>query len=443
MSHSVLEGLGKSPGAAPARSDDAYLKALHELHSDLVRRVDLSSLRKLSPDELESELRRSLTEMLRQRELPLPSTERLRLVEDVINEIVGLGPIERLLHDPGVTDILINTEECVYVERNGRLERTDVRFRDRAHLMHVIDRIVSAVGRRIDESSPMVDARLSDGSRFNAIIPPLALDGPLVSIRRFGARPITRQDLIRLDSIPEPILLMLEACVKARLNILVSGGTGSGKTTLLNVLSSFIPANERIVTIEDAAELRLQQPHVCRLETRPRNLEGQGEIVARDLVRNSLRMRPDRIIVGEIRGIEVIDMLQAMNTGHEGSISTVHANSARHALGRVQTMVGLGMGNLPGPAIREMMSDALDLIVHVHRLQDGRRRLVSVTEITGMEGQVISTQEVFRFRQTTVDADGKVRGRFESTGIRPAFSARLEAHGMSVPPSMLSFSQEV
>ncbi len=443
MSHSILDGLAKSPASTPVRSDNAYLKALHEVHGELVRRVDLASLRALSSQDLESELRRHLTDLLRNRDIPLPSSERVRLVEDVINEIVGLGPIERLLHDPGVTDILINTEETVYVERAGKLERTNIRFRDRAHLMHVIDRIVSAVGRRIDESSPMVDARLSDGSRFNAIIPPLALDGPLVSIRRFGAKPITRSDLVRLNSVPEPILLLLEACVKAKLNILVSGGTGSGKTTLLNVLSSFIPDDERIVTIEDAAELRLQQPHVCRLETRPRNLEGQGEIVARDLVRNSLRMRPDRIIVGEIRGVEVIDMLQAMNTGHEGSISTVHSNSARHALGRVQTMVGLGMGNLPGPAIREMMSDALDLIVHVHRLQDGHRRLVSITEVTGMEGDVISTQEIFRFRQRTVDPEGRVRGTFESTGIRPAFTARLEMHGMKLPSSMLSFSQEV
>jgi pilus assembly protein CpaF len=310
--------------------------------------------------------------------------------------------------------------------------------------MHVINRIVGAVGRRVDESTPMVDARLpADGSRFNAVISPIALDGPLVSIRRFGVNPIRREDLLRLGSIPGPILELLEGMVKAKTNILVSGGTGSGKTTFLNVLSSFIPPDERIVTIEDSAELRLQQDHVARLETRPPNLEGQGEITARALVRNALRMRPDRIIVGEIRGDEAVDMLQAMNTGHEGSISTIHANSPRHALGRLQTMVGLGLGNMPGQAIREMIADALHLIVQIARHADGCRRVVSITEITGLESGVVAAQEIFRFRQRTVDASGRVRGTFESTGVRPNLARRMEAYGLTVPQEALTLSVEI
>ena len=443
MTRRVIDGLLKPQQSEEAERGSSYQRTLHDLHEDFVKRLDLVALSTLSPVELERQLRRNLAELLGGRTLPLSQPDQERLVEDVIHEILGFGPLEPLLHEKGVTDILINGPDTVYVERAGKLALTPIRFRDNAHLMHVIDRIVSAVGRRIDESSPMVDARLPDGSRFNAIIPPLALDGPMVSIRRFGIHPITRADLIALGSVPEPIMELLESCVRARLNILVSGGTGSGKTTMLNVLSSFIPFDERVVTIEDAAELRMQQPHVVRLETRPRNLEGQGEVTPRDLVRNALRMRPDRIIVGEIRGPEVIDMLQAMNTGHEGSISTVHANSARHALGRMQTMVGLGMGNIPGPAIREMIGDALDLIIHVHRLQDGTRRLTSITEIAGMEGPVISTQELFHFRQRTIDKMGKVHGTYESTGIRPAFAAKLEAYGLPLPAALLSYHEEV
>ena len=431
-------------GAASSdREESPFQRMKRELHAEVVATLDPKLLENTPRVDLEVQIRALLGELIRSRSMPLSREEQLRVVEDVIDEILGFGPIERLLHDNAVSDILINGPDTVYVERAGKLEKADVHFRDDRHLLHVIDRIVSAVGRRIDEAAPMVDARLPDGSRFNAIIPPLAIDGPTVSIRRFGVNPIRREDLVRLNSIPEPLMVLLEGCVKAKLNILVSGGTGSGKTTFLNVLSSFIPHNERIVSIEDAAELRLQQPHVVRLETRPPNLEGLGEVTTRDLVRNSLRMRPDRILVGEIRGVEAIDMLQAMNTGHEGSISTIHANSPRHALGRMETMVGLGMGNIPGPAIREMIAEAIDLVIQVARLSDGHRRITSITELAGMEGNVISTQEVFRFKQRTVDSDGAVRGNFEATGIRPAFTSRLQAHGIEIPGNILNFRAEV
>lgn len=429
--------------ASTAHVETPFQAMKRELHAEVVNTLDPHTLDTTVRVDLEVQIRNLLGELIRNRALPLTKEEQGRIVEEVIDEILGFGPIERLLRATDVSDILINGPDTVYVERQGKLEKVDVHFRDDQHLLHVIDRIVSAVGRRIDEGSPMVDARLPDGSRFNAIIPPLAIDGPSVSIRRFGVNPIRREDLVRLGSIPEPLMVLLEGCVKARLNIVISGGTGSGKTTFLNVLSSFIPHNERIVSIEDAAELRLQQPHVVRLETRPPNLEGLGEVTTRDLVRNALRMRPDRILVGEIRGVEAIDMLQAMNTGHEGSISTIHANSPRHALGRLETVVGLGMGNIPGPAIREMIAEAIDLIIQVSRLSDGRRRIVSITELAGMEGNVISTQEVFRFKQRTVDAMGNVLGAFESTGIRPAFTSRLQAHGIEIPGNILAFRSEV
>jgi pilus assembly protein CpaF len=440
MSHRIIDEI-----VAPTSPDTSagYQDVLRRVHEELVSQLDLSSVKALSKEALEPELRRMLERLVEHRSLPISDHQRAHLIDDLINEVVGLGPIEELLHTPDVTDILINGPNLVYVEKGGKLSKTNVRFRDTAHLLHVIDRIVSAVGRRVDESTPMVDARLSDGSRFNAILPPLALDGPMVSIRRFGTNPITRDELVRLGSAPEPVMKLLECCVEAKLNILVSGGTGSGKTTLLNVLSAFIPRDERILTIEDAAELRLQQEHVVRLETRPRNLEGEGEVTARDLVKNALRMRPDRIIVGEIRGVEVIDMLQAMNTGHEGSISTVHANSPRHALGRMQTMVGLGMGNIPGPAIREMISDALDLIIQVDRLQDGTRRITTLTEIVGIEAGIITTQEIFRFKQRTIEPTGKVRGWFESTGVRPSFATKLESYGLPVPASLFSYKMEI
>lgn len=428
------------PGSTP---EPPEVRARRELHAELVGSLDLAVVHSVPRDRLERELRETLVDMVADRKLPVTAVEQSRIVDDILDEVLGYGPLERLLHVEGVTDILVNGADTVYIERNGQLEETGVRFRDTAHLLHVIDRIVGAVGRRIDESTPMVDARLPDGSRFNAVIPPVALDGPMVSIRRFGRNPIAADDLLRLGSLPEPVLELLELAVRAKLNILVSGGTGSGKTTLLNVLSAYVPDTERIVTIEDAAELQLQQKHVIRMECRPPNLEGKGEITARQLVRNSLRMRPDRIIVGEIRGDESVDMLQAMNTGHEGSLSTIHANGPRHALSRLAAMVGLAIGNMPGPAIREMISDALHLVVQVHRHADGTRRVVSLTEVVGMQEGTISTQEIFRFHQTTVDPNGKVRGVFESTGIRPSFAARLEEHGLELPAGITTLRVEV
>lgn len=440
-----LRGLNEEPASptGPEPHSAEYDRVKRELHASLISSLDLQRVRTRPRAELEPQLRTALGDMVRARALPLNRDEQVRVIEDVLDEVLGLGPIERLLKDPTITDILINGPDTVYVERRGKLERAEAHFLDNTHLLHIIERIVSAVGRRIDESSPMVDARLADGSRFNAIIPPLALDGPIVSIRRFGADPIKADDLVRLGSVPGPIMRFLDAAVHAKLNILVSGGTGTGKTTLLNVLSAYIPPAERVITIEDAAELRLQQPHVVRLETRPPNIEGSGEVTTRDLVRNALRMRPDRIIVGEVRGAEVIDMLQAMNTGHEGSLCTVHANSPRHALRRLETMVGLGLGNIPGPAIREMISDALDLVVHVSRLQDGTRRVTSVSEITGIEQGVIAMQEIFRFHQRTVEAAGKVRGEFEATGVRPNCAAKIDAYGLSLPPETYRFRFEV
>ncbi len=406
MTQRILDSSFDEPAA-----ETVYDRVKRELHAELVSAIDPLAAKRIARSELDGQLRDRLARTVRTRELPLTHDEPERLVDDILDEILGHGPLERLLRLPDVTDILVNGPDTVYIERNGLLEKTNVRFRDEAHLRHVIDRIVSRVGRRIDESVPMVDARLPDGSRFNAIIAPLALHGPIVSIRRFGINPVRREDLVRLGSAPDMVMQILEGCVRAKLNVLIAGGTGSGKTTLLNVMSSFIPANERIVTIEDAAELRLQQPHVVPLETRPPNLEGVGEVTTRDLVRNALRMRPDRIIVGEIRGLEAIDMLHAMNTGHEGSISTIHANSPRRALGRLETMVGLGMGNIPGAAIREIIAQGIHLVVQTTRHSDGRRRITSLTEVSGIESGVISTQEVFRFRQRTVDPRRPGAGR--------------------------------
>lgn len=435
--------LVNAPAAGSPTRDAVYQKIMQQLHGELVESLDPLSIKNIPRPELEQQLRRRLGETVRSRNLPLTQAQQDDLSDDILDEILGHGPLERLLRMPDVTDILVNGPESIFVERGGRLELSDVRFRDERHLLHVIDRIVSRVGRRIDESVPMVDARLSDGSRFNAIIAPLALKGPVVSIRRFGVKPIHGSDLVRFGAMPQVILDMLEGCVKAKLNILIAGGTGSGKTTMLNVLSSFIPEHERIVTIEDAAELQLQQIHVVPLETRPPNLEGMGEVSIRDLVRNSLRMRPDRIIVGEIRGAEAIDMLQAMNTGHEGSLSTIHANNPRHALARLEMMVGMAMGNLPGPAIREIIVQAIHLVIQANRLSDGKRRITSITEITGMESGIISTQEVYRFRQRTVDAEGKVRGVMEATGLRPNFASRLASIGIEIPAETLNCHIEV
>ncbi|MEC8191493.1 MAG: CpaF family protein [Myxococcota bacterium] len=422
---------------------DDFARIKGDLHKEIVGSLDFEQVRKTPREELKSRLRRSLSDTIQNRQLPLNRAERDRMVDEILDEITGLGPLEPLLEDDSITDILINGPDTVYVERNGRLERAQCRFNSEQHLMQIIDRVVSQVGRRIDESNPMVDARLADGSRFNAIIPPLALDGPMVSIRRFGHRPLTSDELVQGGSIPKPMLDLLHAATRARLNILVSGGTGSGKTTLLNCMSGFIPDDQRIVTIEDAAELQLQQRHVVRLETRPPNLEGNGRITAEDLLRNALRMRPDRIIVGEIRGVEAVDMLQAMNTGHDGSMSTVHANSSRDALSRVETMVGMGMPNTSDQRVREIISRALDLIVHLDRLPDGSRRVMGVTEVAGMEGNVITTQDIFTFEQSGVDEHGRVYGHFQATGVRPTFASKLARAGIQLPPELFRYRKDV
>jgi len=409
-----------------------------DLHRRLIDRLDLEALETIKDEAvLVQQIRNAVVEFLRSEPTPLSQIEREEVIEQIVYEVTGLGPIEPLFRDHTITDILVNGPRDVYVERRGKLARVPTSFRNNAHLLAIIDRIVSRVGRRVDESSPMVDARLPDGSRVNAIIPPLALDGPVLSIRRFGAQ-ITIDQLLEFGALTTEMVDLLAGCVQARLNMLISGGTGSGKTTLLNALSSFIPASERIVTIEDAAELRLQQEHVVRLETRPPNAEGRGEVLARDLVKNALRMRPDRIIVGEVRGTEALDMLQAMNTGHEGSLTTVHANSARDALARIETMIQFAGMNLPNKAMREQISSALDVIVQVSRLSDGTRRVTSVTEVTAMEGDVISAQEIFRFRRQGVSGDGTVVGRFEASGVRPAFIEKLKVAGVDLPNSMFS-----
>jgi pilus assembly protein CpaF len=371
--------------------------------------------------------------ILEEERAPANDFERKQLVVDVYDEMFGFGPLEVLLRDPGVSDILVNTYQQTYVERKGRLELTDVTFYDDAHLMKVIEKIVSRVGRRIDESSPMVDARLPDGSRVNAIIPPSAVDGPLVSIRRFAVNPLQVPDLIKLQTLTPPMADLLDALARAKVNILISGGTGSGKTTLLNILSGFIPADERIITIEDAAELQLRQPHVARLETRPPNIEGRGEITQRTLVRNALRMRPDRIILGEVRGAEALDMLAAMNTGHEGSLATIHANTPRDAVTRLENMINMAGMSLPPKTMRQQISSAIHVVIQATRLNDGRRKIVSIQEITGMEGEVINMQEIFAFKRSGVDANGNVRGYFCATGVRPKFVERLEAFGIHLP----------
>jgi pilus assembly protein CpaF len=409
-----------------------------DLHRKLVDRLDLGALERIDDEAvLVAQIRQAVMEFLRVEQAPLSAAEREEVVEGIINEVTGLGPLEPLFRDATISDILVNGPLDCYVERRGKLSRVNVVFRDNAHLLAVIDRIVSKVGRRVDESSPMVDARLPDGSRVNAIIPPLAIDGAVLSIRRFG-QGLSAQQLVEKKAMTEEMMYLLAGCVHARLNILVSGGTGSGKTTLLNALSSFIPNHERVVTIEDAAELRLQQEHVVRLETRPPNSEGRGEVLARDLVKNALRMRPDRIILGEVRGAEALDMLQAMNTGHEGSLATLHANTPRDALSRLETMILFAGTNLPNRAMREQISSAIDLIVQVSRLADGSRRVVSITEITNMEGDVITAQELFRFRRRGINPDGAVVGDYEPTGVRPTFFDRLKVAGIDLSPDLFS-----
>jgi pilus assembly protein CpaF len=406
------------------------------IHRRLIQKLNLDRVTQLRREVVRAELAQIVESLATAESTPMTLQERERLAQEVLDEVFGLGPLEPLLKDPTISDILVNTHKDIYIERQGLLERTSVQFRDEAHLLAIIDRIVSAVGRRVDESSPMVDARLADGSRVNAIIPPLAIDGPCLSIRRFGRDPLTVDDLLRNKTLTSGMLALLRGCVYARLNIIISGGTGAGKTTLLNVLSSFISNRERIITIEDAAELQLHQEHVVRLETRPPNIEGRGAILQRQLVINSLRMRPDRIIVGEVRGEEALDMLQAMNTGHDGSLTTIHANSARDALGRLETMVAMCNLNLPEAATRRQIASAIDVVVQVSRLSDGARKVVSIAEITGMEGDIISMQEIFNFKKTGLASTGAVVGEFQATGIRPRLAERLAASGVNLPASM-------
>jgi len=411
---------------------DPYQGLKEKIHRRLIERLDLTRLDLISRDELRVQVREVVESLLAGEESSTVGFNREKLIEEILNETFGLGPLEPLLHDPTISDILVNTCRQVYVERFGKLELTETVFKDDNHLLHIIDRIVSEVGRRIDESSPMVDARLPDGSRVNAIIPPLAIKGPILSIRKFEVENLTMKDLLDIETITSPISELLTGIVKARLNVLISGGTGSGKTTLLNVMSEHISLDERIVTIEDAAELRLQQPHVVSLETRQPNIEGQGEIVQRDLLRNALRMRPDRIIVGEVRGAEALDMLQAMNTGHDGSLTTLHANTSRDALRRLETMILMTGSNLPDKAMREQISSAIDVLIHIARLSDGSRKIMNVTEITGMEGDVIALQDIFVYNKIGIQEDGKVFGTHEATGIRPKFCKQLEIAGVSM-----------
>jgi pilus assembly protein CpaF len=423
------------------RSEYQQVKA--DLHRKILDRLDLEKLGRTNSETAREEVLVLIRSSVNSEAVPLSFAERERLAREILDEIFGLGPLEQLLKDPTISDILVNRFDRVYIERSGKLEPTGLSFKDNQHLMQIIDRIVSRVGRRIDESSPMVDARLADGSRVNAIIPPLAIDGACLSIRRFGRDPITARQMIENKSLTEPMLELLSAMVKGRLNLLISGGTGAGKTTVLNVLSGYIPNNERIVTIEDAAELQLKQEHVVRLETRPPNIEGKGAVRQRQLVINSLRMRPDRIVVGEVRGEEAFDMLQAMNTGHEGSLTTVHANSQRDALSRIENMVSMANLNIPERAIRHQISAAVHAVVQVARLSDGTRKVLTISEITGMETDIISMQDIFVFDRLGIDEQGKVRGIFRATGIRPKFAERLATGGCRLRPALFESRMEV
>jgi pilus assembly protein CpaF len=428
------------PQAPPSQR---YLDLKSSVHRKLLNRLNLEALAQTERARAESEIRTLLSELLSEENTPLSLGERETLFMEVIDDVFGLGPLEPLLRDPSISDILVNTYKNVFVERGGVLEKVNTNFQDDRHLMRVIDRIVSQVGRRVDDSSPMVDARLADGSRVNAIIPPLAVDGPVMSIRRFPAERLKADDLVTLRALTRPMLDFLSHCVKARLNGLISGGTGAGKTTLLNVLSGFISERERIVTIEDAAELQLHQEHVVRLETRPPNVEGKGAVRQRQLMINALRMRPDRIVIGEVRGEEALDMLQAMNTGHDGSLTTVHANTPRDALTRIETMIAMGAINLPEKAMRQQISSAIQFVVQQTRLTDGSRKITSISEITGMEGEVITMQEIFVFEKVGVSQDGKVVGRFRATGVRPKVCERLKASGIHLPADMFEGVTEV
>lgn len=420
-----------------ASSSEAYVKLKNKLHLQILEKVDLTSLESMSDTRLRQEIATLVGLLLTETPAQINDLEKRTLVRDIQNEMLGLGPLELLMADPSISDILVNAFDQIYVERKGKLELTNITFSDDKHLLRIIDKIVSRVGRRIDESSPMVDARLPDGSRVNAIIPPIALDGPMVSIRRFAITPLKMADLVNTyKSLTPDMALLLEGLARSKTNLLISGGTGSGKTTLLNILSGFIPESERIVTIEDAAELQLQQPHVIRLETRPANIEGKGEVNQRALVRNALRMRPDRIVIGEVRGAEAVDMMQAMNTGHEGSMTTIHANNPRDAISRLENMVSMAGLNLPHKASRQQIVAAITVIVQGNRLSDGNRRITSIQEITGMEGEIVTMQEIFTYRQTGIDPNGKVTGYFQATGIRPKFADKLRTQGVILPDSM-------
>jgi pilus assembly protein CpaF len=432
----VRDGNGTAPPVEETLGNQQGFQDMKaRLHRMLINRMDLTKLGTLPQEQLHDEVARLAASLLAQEDAPLSTVERERLIHEVRHELFGLGPLEQLLADSSISDILVNAPNNIYIERRGKLERTNVEFKDNEHLMRVIERIVSSVGRRIDEASPMVDARLKDGSRVNAIIPPLSLDGPVLSIRRFGAEPLRMQRLIENQALTPDMASMFEMCVNSRLNVLISGGTGAGKTTLLNALSAFIPENERIVTIEDSAELQMQQPHVVRLETRPPNIEGRGEVTQRDLVKNALRMRPDRIVIGEVRGGEAIDMLQAMNTGHDGSLTTIHANSSRDALSRLETMIQMTGLRLSDRAMRQQIASAINMVIQVARLSDGTRRITSISEITGMEGDMITMQEVFIYERKGIDKDGRVIGRFRPTGVRPRFAERLKVYGLQLPRS--------
>jgi pilus assembly protein CpaF len=431
-------------GGAPRDGGSVqYQELKFAIHRKLLDRVNLEAVYAISGEKVRQEMRPSVSKLVNEEKTPLSLVEKDRLIEEVLDEVFGLGPLEPLLRDKTVSDILVTTPRLIYIERGGKLERTNIEFKDDAHLMRIIERVVSRVGRRIDESSPMVDARLPDGSRVNAVIPPLAVDGPLLSIRRFGGSPLQPADLLRKMSLTEGMLELVKACVKARLNIIISGGTGAGKTTFLNMLSGFIPSHERIVTIEDAAELQLRQPHVARLETRPANIEGKGAVVQRHLLINSLRMRPDRIIVGEVRGEEALDMLQAMNTGHDGSLTTIHANTPRDAISRLEVMIGMASSNLSVRSIRQQVASAVDLFIQNSRLPDGSRKVTYITECVGMEGDLVTTQDIFVFERTGMSSDGRVLGKFRPTGVRPKFSERLKAAGIELSPHIFQNVVEV
>src|SRR5687768_3519056 len=433
---SSISRLSSPSLSGPGGGNKNFDELKRQIHAKLVERLDFTRVRDLSSDSMRRDIRRVIEHLCDTENPLLNRIEREKLIDEILDETLGFGPLEVLLKDPTISDILVNGPHKVYVERRGKLEKSEVTFRDNDHLMQIIDRIVSKVGRRVDETSPMVDARLPDGSRVNAIIPPLALDGSSLSIRRFGANPLKLEDLLNFKAFTPEMAMVLEACIKARLNIVISGGTGSGKTTLLNTLSSFIPHEERIVTIEDAAELQLQQDHVVRLETRPPNIEGKGAVNTRDLVRNALRMRPERIIIGECRGAEALDMLQAMNTGHAGSMTTLHANTPRDAQARLETMIMMAGLDLPVKAMRQQISSAVDIIIQANRLQGGPRKITSITEVMNMEQDVIIMQEVFRYKQLGIDQNGRCFGQFEATGVRPTFVNRLEAAGIKLPSNL-------